>query len=56
MRRCTQEFDEEREPAFLPAPEEEKRRHDKLVRKIKRRRGRPRVGSGDRRLFGWCAV
>jgi hypothetical protein len=50
LARATHEFDAEREPAFLPPPEEEKRRHDKLVRKIKRGRGRPRVGSGARRV------
>lgn len=48
--RATREFDTEREPRFLKPPAAEKRRHDALVRKIKRRRGRPRVGAGAERL------
>jgi hypothetical protein len=44
------EFDGPREPKFLTPPAEEKRRHDDLVRAIKRRRGRPRTGAGARRV------
>ena len=47
---ATAEFDAEREPAFLRPPPGEKRRHDALLRKVKRGRGRPRVGAGSRRV------
>src|SRR2546421_7536625 len=50
LARATSEFDTEREPRFLPPPAAEKHRHDVLMRKIKRRRGRPRIGAGARRV------
>jgi hypothetical protein len=50
LARATREFDEEREPKFLTAPVSEKRRHDSLIRSIKRHRGRPRVGAGAQRV------
>ena len=50
LARATREFDREREPAFLPPPPAEKRRHDALMRAVKRRRGRPRVGAGSKRV------
>ena len=50
LSRATRQFNSEREPAFLPPPPGEKKRHDALVRKIKRRRGRPRVGAGAQRV------
>lgn len=51
LARTTRAFDRPGgEPAFLPAPAAEQRRHDALIRKIKRRRGRPRVGEGAMRV------
>jgi len=50
LARATREFDLEHEPRFLAPPAAEKRRHDTLIRKIKRRRGRPRVGEGAQRV------
>ena len=50
LARAAREFDAEREPRFLVPPPAEKRRHDALLRKIKRRRGRPRIGAGSRRV------
>ena len=50
LARATREFDSEREPKFLTPPKEEKRQHDALLRKIKRRRGRPQIGAGARRV------
>jgi len=47
---AAREFDQEREPRFLAPPPAEKRRHDALMRKIKRHRGRPRVGAGAQRV------
>ncbi len=50
LARATREFDAGNEPRFLKPPAEEKRRHDALMRKVKRRRGRPRVGAGAERV------
>lgn len=50
LARATREFDRAGEPRFLRPPAAEKRRHDALIRRIKRRRGRPRVGAGARRI------
>jgi hypothetical protein len=47
---ATAEFEGGREPSFLRPPSGERRRHDALLRKIKRGRGRPRVGAGSRRV------
>ena len=43
-------FDQEVEPRFLTPPPAAKRRHDALMRRIKRRRGRPRLGAGAQRV------
>src|SRR5207248_2529018 len=50
LARATHGFDAGNEPRFLKPPLEEKRRHDALLRKIKRRRGRPPVGAGGQRV------
>jgi hypothetical protein len=47
---ATRESDQEGEPKFLTASAPKKRQHDMLVRKIKRQRGRPRVGAGSQRV------
>jgi hypothetical protein len=43
-------YDKELTPKFLTAPADEKQRHDALMRKVKRRRGRPKVGAGAQRV------
>lgn len=50
LEELAREFDPERERQFLSPPPSEKRRHDSLVRQIKRRRGRPRIGKGAKRV------
>lgn len=50
LEELAREFDTERERQFLSPPPSEKRRHDSLVRQIKRRRGRPRIGKGAKRV------
>ncbi len=50
LARAARDFDTEREPRFLKPPAGEKRRHDALLRTIKRRRGRPRIGAGAERV------
>jgi hypothetical protein len=47
---ATRQFDAANEPRFGKAPLREQRRHDALVRKIKRQRGRPRIGEGSERV------
>ena len=47
---ATREFDGEFEPTFQRPPAPEKRRHDAVLQKIKRGRGRPRAGAGVRRV------
>lgn len=47
---ATRQFDVGTDPRFLKPPPEEKRRHDSAMRRIKRRRGRPRVGVGSSRV------
>ena len=47
---ATREFDRERPPRFRAPPRGAKRRHDAVIAGIKRRRGRPRIGAGARRV------
>jgi hypothetical protein len=47
---AARQFDQECEPRFLTPPPALKRQHDALMRKIKRRRGRPARGAGAQRV------
>jgi hypothetical protein len=51
LERLAGEFDApDYSPRFLKASPEEQRRHDAVLRRAKRRRGRPIVGKGARRI------